>query len=218
MGADSFIRRASGLLVPMATLQRWKFLPHKGCEDCCAGAQPTCSSPATVIADCYTGTINTDCLATVSGMANDACTSGVCTGYNGNYTVVGTGALFWQQTGLSYPCPPGNSTSTAVRLTMNVMCIFGECFLQGVIETTAFYSSGHPDNTDVKRIVQSYAYRHIPTAKYTTGITYTLAWFLMETKCVNATSGGSNIPCDGITFPDQCDGSGGEMTFNFDQV
>lgn len=215
MSASSFIRRASGLLVPqMSFAAPWRWLP---CADCCEAPPVSCNFASTE-ADCWTGTINTDCLATVSGMANDACTSGVCTGYNGNHTVVGTGALFFQQTGLSYPCPPGDSDSTSARLTVQVTCIFSVCQLRGVIETNAFYPAGHPDNSAVKRIRQSWLFIFEPTAKLTTGITYTLPYNLMETICIDAVSGGSIIPCTDITFPDQCDGTGAEMTFNFDQV
>lgn len=218
MGADSFIRRASGLLVPrMSFAAPWKFLP---CEDCCGG-------PCTDAADCFSGVPGPTSSASIAGVANAGCTSGVCTGYNDSYTVTEiTSGSVDRQVSLANPCPADSPDSTDAYLTFRVRCApFGEgCRLTGSIEWNSYWPSGHPNNSDVKR-TQQYMFfteTHADFSPFTTGVLYSMPidpdppfngyW----AGCLDAVSGGNYISCGGASnSPFRCDGDSATLEITF---
>ena len=84
MSATSFIRRASGLLVPKMSLAApWLWIP---CADCGCGEGG--GDPCTDNASCINGTPRQEYINTLAGMSNDDCTS--CGDFNDSYTVADT--------------------------------------------------------------------------------------------------------------------------------
>lgn len=207
----------------------WKGPPHSARWDEYIG-NPTCPCPSppplpcSVDADCYSGTIATDIAATVSGIANGDCTSGVCTGYNTDYTLVGDGVGLGWITSVSYPCPPGTADSTNAQVVCGVNCRFGPdppnlvCSIDASIAWNAIWNAGHPDNSAVKRIRQFIVYKLLPPAVVTSGVDYTVPFLLQSAQCIDAPGVGNIIPCTGITFLTKCLGSSSSFEVNFTQV
>ena len=155
MGADRFIRRASGLLVPkMEFAAPWRFLP---CESCCDEGCPTCTcvwcdggnGPATMLVT-FAGITNSGCsdcgdmnTTFVLDWFNSSCNWRIdISGFACNYTTINLNIGAGLITVNLFNTTAGGGGAITFRYTFPVPSILRDCSaFSGLVATHAVGSS-----------------------------------------------------------------------------